>query len=152
MTTHIFVRARPGRTVPVHPNAASGAGGTLLLCVEGKIYRLPYTTETRKRITAGDLELCDRAGKPVAELAAASAPEVELDESGAVVQPGAKFDTSSTPCLYIPARTVSLPGLRARRYDGLQSASTLVAAACRCDPMTRRRRAAHEHRRIREYR
>lgn len=88
--THVFVTPTESgdgsRVVPVHPSHAVGAGGNgVLLCKEGKVYRVAYTTETRKRITAGDFVLCNRDGEPVAELAEASAPnEVPLDEDASV--------------------------------------------------------------------
>lgn len=91
--THVFVRALPGKTVPL-----SVDGRVQLLTAPG-VYRVPYTTETRKRITALDLELCDRNGGAVKELAGASAPDpVPLDESGAVapIAPTKAFDTSDT--------------------------------------------------------
>lgn len=102
--THVFVRALPDKTVPLME------GGRLRLLVEkdeegvDNVYRVPWTTETRKRINAGDMRLSDRAGNEVPELAAASAPdEVPLNENGSVADPPVvagpavkAFDTSDT--------------------------------------------------------
>lgn len=94
--THVFVTPRKTEVydgdrkvphlVPVHGAHAAGAGASgVLLCEEGKVYRVAYSTETRKRINATDFALCDRDGKEVDELAKASAPnEVTLDDTGAV--------------------------------------------------------------------
>lgn len=109
--THVFCkvgedcehRGTP-KSVPVHASVGSSATGGQLQCVTGKVYRLPWTTETRKRIRSGDLVLCTRDGGEVQEEHEASAPNaVELDESGAVTASPrvagpavAKFDTSDT--------------------------------------------------------
>lgn len=89
---HIFVTAAAGRTVPVHPSHASAPGGALLLCVEGKVYRLPYNTDVRRAIADGDLIPCTSDGKVGLKHhheASANDP-VELDDTGAVA-------TSPTP-------------------------------------------------------
>lgn len=84
--SHIFVTAAPGRTVPIHPDHASAPGGVLLMCVEGKIYRVPYNGTIRRSINRGDLIPCTRDGKvELKEHRDAHAPEaVELDETGAI--------------------------------------------------------------------
>lgn len=100
--THVFVRALPGKTVPLME------GGRLRLLVEkdeegvDNVYRVPWTTETRKRINAGDMRLSDRAGNEVPELAAATAPDdVPVNEDGSIAPPPPvagpavkEFDTS----------------------------------------------------------
>lgn len=83
--THVFVTAAEGRLVPVPPNEASAPGSTLLKCEPGKVYRLPWTTYTRKRINAGDLVLCNMYGTRVATVEAAAAKSaVKTDDTGAV--------------------------------------------------------------------
>ncbi len=109
MITHIFVAAAIGREVPIPTAEATAPGGALLRCLPGKVYRLPYSTYTRKRVASGDLFLVDRSGGKVRDFADASAPDVlELDDTGAVATevqvheasfkspPAPKFDTTDT--------------------------------------------------------
>jgi hypothetical protein len=103
--THVYVTANPGKTVPIARSDASAPGAELLKCTEGNVYRLPWNTNTRRRINAGDLSLCDRDGKTFAggldadgkpvgaatDLLAAAAPDLEAhgmesNELGAVVR------------------------------------------------------------------
>ncbi len=85
MQTFIFVTAGPDRQVPIPADEGSSPGGMQLRCTPGKVYRLPYSTYTRKRLASGDLLLTNREGMPVAERALAAAPDVvELDDTGAV--------------------------------------------------------------------
>lgn len=77
--THIYVTAAEGREVPVPPSEASAPGAQLLKCLPGKVYVLPNSTYTRRRLLSGDLLPCDRAGKIVGDVDQASAP-AELGE------------------------------------------------------------------------
>jgi hypothetical protein len=91
--THIFVTAEPGRLVPVPLSEASAPGATLLKCEEGKLYRVPWSTYTRRRIAAGDLAMVDATGAKTSDLQKAAAPSLEElekkgfthDDSGALV-------------------------------------------------------------------
>lgn len=85
MITHIFVTAAPGREVPIPAGEATAPGGALLRCVPGKVYRLPWSTYTRKRVASGDLVLADRRGSKVSEFANADASDaVETDDTDTV--------------------------------------------------------------------
>lgn len=94
--THVFVTV-PGpsdkdprqtdRRVPVPPSEAAGAGGAMLILEPGKLYVLPWTTYTRKRIKGGDLELVTKDGKPAKDPAEASAPSsTKLEADGTVAK------------------------------------------------------------------
>jgi len=74
MITHVFATVPAGRLVPIPASEASAAGGAVLLCAPGKLYCLPWTTYTRRRINGGDLVLCNSGGTAVKDAAAASAP------------------------------------------------------------------------------
>lgn len=99
--THIFVTAAEGREVPVPAGDASSPGGVLLRCLPGKVYRLPYSGYTRKRITAGDLIPCNLYGTKVADVETAAAdanPEAyETGELGEVTGPAKKKPTVTEP-------------------------------------------------------
>jgi hypothetical protein len=110
--THVFCTVPEGRLVPIPAGEASSAGGGLLRCVPGKVYKLRWTTYTRRRIIAGDLILSNQGGTKVktAELARAAAA-IKVDGEGAVAadqrdddeinrtakaSKAAQFDTSDT--------------------------------------------------------
>lgn len=101
---YVFVTAAEGREVPVPPNEASAPGATMLRCLPGKVYRLPWTTYTRRRITSGDLILCSRNGvhAPDAEKADASDAALPLDDTGAVA---AEHDALPLPPLTMQGDT-----------------------------------------------
>jgi hypothetical protein len=90
--THVFVEVpKPTekdpaeRLVPIPANEATAAGGEQLRCVPGKIYRLPYSSFTRRRITAGDLSLVNKGGTKVKVLKDADASGfVRLEPDGTV--------------------------------------------------------------------
>lgn len=88
---YIFVVAAEGREVPIPRNQASAAGARLLICKPGEVHRLPYGSFVRRRLASGDLRLTDRTGKPVNELAAAVAPDVELEATLESGEPSAAF-------------------------------------------------------------
>ena len=78
--THILVTAMPGREAPFAAGEASAPRAKA-----GKVYRVAYSTSTRKRITSGDLALVNRHGQRVTELEHANAPDdIEIDETGAL--------------------------------------------------------------------
>jgi hypothetical protein len=83
--THVFVTVPEGRIVPVPSNEATAAGGTLLRCGHGKVYCLPWSTFTRRRIPSGDLVLSNSAGSKVTSIEAARAPaNTRLEPDGSV--------------------------------------------------------------------
>ncbi len=83
--THVFVTVPEGRLVPVPRSEASAAGGGLLKAAPAKLYALPWTTFTRRRIAAGDFVLVDRDMKPVKSPSAAAAPtDIKLAPDGTV--------------------------------------------------------------------
>lgn len=83
--THVFVTAAEGRLVPIPANEGSAPGAALLKCEAGKLYRLPWSTYTRKRIAGGDLVLVNRGGTKVDSPEAAAAPDVlKVDDAGAI--------------------------------------------------------------------
>lgn len=98
MIKHLFVTAALAREVPIPTSEATAPGGELLRCLPGKVYRLPNTTYTRKRLASGDLLLCDRAGKLVDSHERAAAHGVhELDHTGAVEQVAPAAPAPATP-------------------------------------------------------
>lgn len=83
--THVFVTVPEGRIVPVPRAEAAAAGGALLKAEPGKLYALPWSTSTRRRIAAGDLVLVDRDGKPVKHAHESAAPaDIKLAPDGSV--------------------------------------------------------------------
>lgn len=88
--THVFVTAAEGREVPIPPSEGSAPGAMLLRCKPGKVYRLMWSTYTRRRILAGDLLPTTIGGLKVAELEQAAAGDLDqlgylTDSDGAVV-------------------------------------------------------------------
>lgn len=89
--THVFVTVPPPapgseRLVPIPTSEASAATGPLR-CAPGKLYCLPYSSYTRRRLNAGDLELAKRDGKRAASPAEASAPaSTKLEPDGSVAK------------------------------------------------------------------
>jgi len=90
----VFVIVPEGREVPIPATEATAAGGAALRCkpaakgAAARVYRLPWSTYTRRRVNAGDLVLCDRQGRKVASAASAAAPaELELAPDGTVPPP-----------------------------------------------------------------
>lgn len=83
--THVFAIVAEGRKVPIPANEASSAGGGLLCCVPGKVYKLPWSTYTRRRINAGDLFLSNQGGTKVSTpLEAKASASIKVDADGAV--------------------------------------------------------------------
>lgn len=108
----VFVTVPEGRIVPIPPQEGGAAGGALLRCLPSdadakRVYALPWTTNTRRRINSGDLILSTRDGKPVKTRELAAAPDgVKLSHDGTVAAdqrsdeeinaatPAPKFDTT----------------------------------------------------------
>lgn len=106
--THVFVTAAEGRKVPIPSNEASAPGAALLLCEPGKVYRLPYTTHTRRRITSGDLVLTDQGGTAVDSIELAdSAEPLAIDATGAIAVEEFNAEGSTKP---LARATASVPG------------------------------------------
>lgn len=83
--SHVFVTAAAGRLCPIAATDATAPGGLLLKCEPGKLYRIPYSTHTRRRIIAGDLILCNARLEEVAEVENAAAPDaLPLRDDGSV--------------------------------------------------------------------
>lgn len=83
--THVFCKVPEGREVPIPANEASSAGGGVLRCLPGKVYKLAWTTYTRRRILGGDLILTNQGGTKVdSPEAARAAATVKVDGDGAV--------------------------------------------------------------------
>jgi hypothetical protein len=95
--THIFATVPEGRECPIPPSEANAPGAALLVCRPGKVYRLPYTTFTRRRVLGGDLVLSNRRGTKVdaAEHARSDEP-LELDETGAIATENVQGRTEAT--------------------------------------------------------
>lgn len=91
--THVFVTVpKPtkedptDRRVPVPMSEARTAEG-LLIAVPGKVYALPWSTSTRKRINGGDFVLSKRDGSRAKnEVEAAADPNTKLGPDGAVAE------------------------------------------------------------------
>lgn len=98
--THIFVTVPEGREVPVPAGDASAPGGVLLRCMPGKVYRVPYSGYTRKRLRMDDFIPCNARGTKVPELEQANAgtdPEAyETDELGAITGTAKKPEPATT--------------------------------------------------------
>lgn len=73
--TQVFATVPTGRLVPIPTSEATAGGGALLTCAPGKVYVLPWTTYTRKRVKSGDLVLTNQGGTAVADPLAAIAPD-----------------------------------------------------------------------------
>lgn len=100
--THVFVSAAEGREVPIPTSEATAPGAQLLKCRHGRVYRLPWSTYTRRRINATDLYLTDSIGRRVANELEAAAPDLEgtdfeLGPDGDVVRRGTSAETPGTP-------------------------------------------------------
>lgn len=82
--THVFVKVPEPKTedelpreVPLPAGEGAAAGGMLAKATPGKLWRVMWSTYTRKRITGGDFVLVTKAGKPAKN-------EREADASGFV--------------------------------------------------------------------
>lgn len=110
--THVYVTAAEGKLCPWPASEASSPAGQLRV-EPGKVYRVPYTTFSRRRLNSGDVLLCTRDGKIVkpGDLTSAAAPNEEhQDETGAIalgevtaqgstapMHTAGSFDMSDTP-------------------------------------------------------
>lgn len=77
--THVLVTAAEGRLVPVPPSELSVSGAPVATIEAGKVYRLPWSTYTRRRLASGDLLLVDAKSKKPTKSTDPSAAAVGVD-------------------------------------------------------------------------
>lgn len=105
---HVFVTAGKGRTTPIHPTEATAPGASMLFVREGKTYRVPFSSHTRRSLKNGDLVLVNRDGTTVktAKDADASASEhqsLDYHLDGSILPPEV-----ATPAMAAPAAAATM--------------------------------------------
>ncbi len=83
--THVFVTVPVGRLVPVPASEARAVGAVVLLCEPGKVYALPWSTYTRRRLKTGDFILSNQGGTAVKDAESARASStIKIAADGAI--------------------------------------------------------------------
>ncbi len=114
--THVLVTAVEGRLVPIPPSEGSAAGAAILTIEPGKVYRLPWSTYTRKRLAGGDLELVNaKTRKPRGKGEKPATPEEASVKVDLKITATGELDADQRPDTEINAERAKAAELEAKK-------------------------------------